>query len=143
MVKNTLICASGISRPLIVEVFRLIKEGQGMSCFKSCINVSKKRQQQHIKVVKSISVSLNKNGVASCLQTRCKHPSKLRRIALFQNHVKLFGCRGLKVARAHIGRTKFKFAACNNNLFVCHAFLLQLLRSIISLSLQKKFKAII
>ena len=26
-------------------------------------------------------------------------------IALFQNHVKLFGCRGLKVARAHIGRT--------------------------------------
>ena len=64
-------------------------------------------------------------------------------IALFQNHVKLFGCRRLKVARAHTGRTKFKFAACNNSLFVCHAFLLQLLRSIISLSLQKKIKAII
>ena len=32
-------------------------------------------------------------------------------IALFQNHVTFFFCRGLKVAWARIGRTNFKMAA--------------------------------
>ena len=62
-----------------------------------------------------------------------KHLMKFYSIALFQNHMTLFFCRGLKVAWARIGRTNFKIAASEweKHFCICHAFTLQLLRSIV------------
>ena len=40
-----------------------------------------------------------------------KHLMKFYSIALFQNHMTLFFCRGLKVTWARIGRTNFTIAA--------------------------------
>ena len=41
---------------------------------------------------------------------------------------------------ARIGRTKFKFAACNYSLFVCHAFLLQFLHALPTYHYRKDLK---
>lgn len=62
-----------------------------------------------------------------------KHLMKFYSIALFQNHMTLFFCRGLKVAWARIGRTNFTIAASEweKHFCICHAFSLQLLRSIV------------
>ena len=62
-----------------------------------------------------------------------KHLMKFYSIALFQNHMTLFFYRGLKVAWARIGRTNFTIAASEweKHLCLCHAFSLQLLRSIV------------